>query len=282
MNRRQFLRTTAATALAACEIQPLFAAQPREAKRKRKGAKKAQGTGPSNIFTEPAAIEPITGYVPEFAPRTKGTMRRAFSATYQAILCHGSAARARNTVDRHQPLTVAFSGTTCKTTEIRRGVPSNIVKTELQCSGEFNTVSHWTFDSSVEGAPELHFVEKGTWDGKTMMVKSKSWTQQRSTGPRLIGRWALLPLLASGKLKSKPLTFDMLDDSTLRPNQILRYMGEIEIPVAGHSTARMDSYVQTGSGIIPTHYLVDSDGRVQLITMSTLSWALMQLENEQP
>ncbi|MHC4401152.1 MAG: hypothetical protein ACYTG0_15865 [Planctomycetota bacterium] len=278
MNRRQFLHVAAATTLAVQGIQPLFAAELRGARRRRRG-EKARGIGPTNIFTEPPAIEPITGYLPKFTPVAEGTMRRAFSATYASVLCHGSAARSRNTVDRLASLVVTFSGTTCKTTEVRKGKPSNIVKTELQCGGEFNTVSRWTLDSSIEGIPDAHFTETGTWDGKTMVVKSKSWTQQRSTGKLLIGRWALLPLLGSGKLKSKLLTFDLLDDSTLRPNQILRYMGEIEIPVAG-GTAKMDSYAQTGCGIVPTHYLVDSDGRVQLITMTTVNWALTELENE--
>ena len=34
---------------------------------------------------------------------------------------------------------------------------------------------------------------------------------------------------------------------------------------------------QTGWGILPTHYLVDKAGRVQLITQETVSWALTKL-----
>lgn len=275
MNRRKFLHTIAATTLAAQGVLPLRAADPRERRR----GEKVGNSRSSNIFTEPPAIEPITGFLPKFTPVTEGTMRDAFSATYASVLCRGSAARSKNTVDRVGALVVAFSGTTCKTTEVRKGEPSSIVHTELQCDGEFNTVSRWTLDSSVESVPEAHFAEKGSWDGKTMVVKSKAWTQQRSTGNLLIGRWALLPLLASGKLKSKPLNFDLLDDSTLRPNQTLRYTGEIEIPVAD-GTASFDCYAQTGRGIVPTHYLVDTDGRVQLITMTTVNWALTELENE--
>lgn len=278
MKRRQFLHATAAMTLAAQGLPPLFAAEPQGARRSR-GGEKLRGIGPSNIFTEPPAIEPITGYLPNFTPVAEGTMRKPFSATYISVVCHGSAARSRNTVDGSASLVVAFSGTTCKTTETRKGKPSNIVKTELQCGGEFNAVSRWTLDSSIEGIPDAHFTETGTWDGKTMVVKSKSWAQQRSTGDLLIGRWALLPLLASGKLKSKPLTFDLLDDSTLRPSQNLRYTGEVEIPVAG-GTARLDGYVQTGWGVVPTHYLVDHAGRIQLITMTTVNWALMELEDE--
>jgi hypothetical protein len=273
MDRRHFLQTTAVTALAAQGYLPLLAAERRTRPGKR-AAKNAISRNAKNIYTEPAAIEPITGYLPRFKPLTHGSMRSAFSAKYALIACHGSAAKSKNRV--RGSLDVAFSDRTCKTIEMRQGRPQNIVTTELTCNGRFNTASRWTLDSSVQGMPDLHFVEKGTWDGKTMLVKSKSWTQTRSTSHPLIARWALLPLLASVMIKSRPLTFDMLDDSTLRSDQILRYTGPIEIPVAG-GKAKLDSYAQTGRGIVPTHYLVDAEGRVQLITMSTVNWALSNL-----
>jgi hypothetical protein len=102
--------------------------------------------------------------------------------------------------------------------------------------------------------PDIRFIEKGTWDGKTVLVKSKSWTQKRSTSHPLIARWALPPLLSSGIIKSKPLIFDMLDDSTLRSDQILRYTGQIVIPVAG-GNAKLDCYAQTGRGIVIRAYV---------------------------
>ena len=105
-----------------------------------------------------------------------------------------------------------------------------------------------------------------------MTVRSKSWTQKHPTTNPLIARWSLLPLLASSKLKKESLTFDMLDDSTLCPDQTLRYEGEIEIPVR-RGTVRLDSYAQTGRGVVPPHYLVAGKGRVQLITMPTVTWA---------
>jgi hypothetical protein len=279
MDRRNFLQIAAVTTLAAQGHLPLLAAE-RKGKNKKRADKKGVYTGPKNIYTEPAAIEPITGYLPQFNPLANGTMNKKFSAKYSLIACNGSAAKSKNSI--MGSLDVTFSDDICRTTEVRKTKPQkivksqNIVKTELKYDGRFNTASSWTLDSSVEGIPDVHFVEKGTCDGKTMVVKSKSWTQKRSTSNPLIGRWALLPLLSSGKVKSKPLTFDMLDDSTLRPDQMLRYTGQIEIPVAD-GTAKLDSYAQTGRGIVPTHYLVDADGRVQLITMSTVNWALSDL-----
>jgi len=104
-------------------------------------------------------------------------------------------------------------------------------------------------------------------------MKTNSWSRQSTTSNPLIHRWALLPVLASGSIKNAPLEFDMLDDAALRPNQILRYEGEIEVPVK-EGKVKMDSYVQTGHGIVPIHYLVDDKGQVQLITMDAISWVL--------
>jgi hypothetical protein len=273
MDRRIFLQTTAVTALAAQGYLPLLGAERRTRPAKRAG-RNAVSRVPKNIYTEPAALEPITGYLPRFKPLAQGSMRNAFSAKYTLIACHGSAAKSRNRI--RGSLDVSFSRGTCRTREMRQASPQNIVTTELTCNSRFNTVSNWTLDSSVQGMSDLHFVEKGTWDGQTMLVKSKSWTQTRSTSHPLIGRWALLPLLSSGMIKSEPLTFDLLDDSTLRSDQTLRYTGPIVIPVAG-GKAKLDCYAQTGWGIIPTHYLVDAEGRVQLITMSSVNWALSNL-----
>jgi len=267
MERRDFLKTTAATAtvLATQGSLPLLAAD-----RKKRAAPVSQ-----NCFTEPSAIEPVTGYLPKYTPATAGAMRGAFTARYSLIVCHGSAARSRNSESGE--ITVAIGKAQCKTTEKRKGKPANIVKTSVRCAGELNTAPEWTLESTIEGTQDLGFVEDGTWDGKVMRVKARSWTQQHATKHPLIARWSLLPLVASGRFKKKPLTFDMLDDSTLRPNQELRYEGEITIPVKG-GTATLDSYAQTGESIVPTHYLVDDEGRVQLITMSYTNWALQGVQ----
>lgn len=274
MDRRNFLQATAVTALAAQGYLPLLAVE-RRTRSAKKAGRNALPRVPKNIYTEPAAIEPITGYLPRFKPLVHGTMSEVFSAKYTLIACHGSAVKSKNRI--RGSLDVTFSDSTCRTTEVRQASPQNIVTTKLMCDGRLNTASRWTLDSSVEGMPDLRFVEKGTWDGKTVTVKSKSWTQTHKTSHPLIGRWALLPLLSSGIIKSQPLSFDMLDDSTLRSDQILRYTGPIDIPIAG-GYIRLNCYAQTGWGIVPTHYLVDAEGRVQLITMSTVNWALSSLE----
>ena len=268
VKRREFIKTatTTATVLAAQGYLPLLAG-PRKRGRKGKGVSTSQ-----NCFTEPCAIEPITGYLPKYSPATGPAMSQAFNASYTLVGCHGAAAKSKNS--ESGSMEVSFKKGKCRTVEMRRNRPlTSVLKTSLDCKGELNTVSSWTLESSIGKRADLSFTEKGTWDGKSMTVTADAWTQKHATANPLIARWALLPLLATGQIKTKPLTFDMLDDSTLRPNQTLRFEGEVEIPVKG-GTIKLDSYAQTGQGIVPTHYLVDSQGRVQLITMATVNWTL--------
>jgi len=277
MNRREFMQVSAATAaLASSGLLPLLAEETSTTKpaKKRPGKARSPADGPRNIFTEPPAIEPITGYLPKFSPAARGSMRAGFAATYALVQSHGSAASSNCSLSGS--LDVSFAAATCKVREVRRNRPDNVVESVFHCAGELNTVKTWSLRSSVEGMPDVDFKEAGVWDSKAMTVKSDSWTQRHATSLPLIAQWALLPLLASGTLKSKPLRFDMLDNSALRADQTLRYCGQIEIPLA-KATAKLDCYAQTGCGILPTHYIVDGDGRVQLITQETVNWALTRL-----
>ncbi|MGB0185194.1 MAG: hypothetical protein ACPF9Q_07145, partial [Opitutales bacterium] len=63
MDRRKFIKSTA-VALAAQGCLPLLAA---DAKKAKVSAKKSWGISP-NPYVEPAAIEPITGVLPDFTP----------------------------------------------------------------------------------------------------------------------------------------------------------------------------------------------------------------------
>lgn len=271
MERRKFLQISTAMMFAAGNLPLLAAVNP-------KTGKGGTSWGGDNRFVEPAAIEPITGFLPEFSPLSNGAMSRDFSAKYRLVRQYGQKNGAAVNFDSGS-LELFISKGRCKTVEtrIKRDGLSNSVKIDLKFQGELNTVKSWDLESTIVDRPEARLVESGRWDGKTMTVKTKSWTNSYPTGKPLIARYALLPLLAFGKLKSAPLKFALLEDCALRRDQTIRYAGEIEIPVAG-GTAVLDSYAHTGWGSVPTHYLVDKAGRVQLITMQTVNWALAELD----
>jgi hypothetical protein len=274
MDRREFIQLSASAAtLASSGLLPLLGAEKRRPGGRRRN-RLAPVSGPRNIFTEPAAIEPITGYLPRFIPAGDGSMKGPFAATYSLIQMQGSQAKSRNRVSGS--LKVSFADAICTSSEIRTARPANTVRNRVRCAGDLNLVKRWTLKSSVTGAPDLGFTEIGSWDGKQMIVKSNSWTQTRAVSNRLIAQWALPGLLAAGKFRDKPLQFDMLDNSTLRPDQTLSYSGRVEVPTA-KGKIKLDCYAQTGRGILPIHYLVDTAGRVQLITHETVNWALTKL-----
>jgi len=229
-----------------------------------------------NTHTEPCAIGPVTGYLPTFSPPSGKSMTGNFTAQYDLILLIGA-----NEVSKNRSFgsaKLSFDNGQCRAVEIRgvKGSPySSVVNTSMQLNGKNNTTIQWETESGIEGVEEVKFIEKGTWDGRIISAKTNSWSRQSTTSNPLIHRWALLPVLASGSIKNAPLEFDMLDDAALRPNQTLTYKGEIEVPVK-EGKVKMDSYVQTGHGIVPIHYLVDDKGQVQLITMDAISWALSE------
>ena len=202
-------------------------------------------------------------------------MDESFTAHYSLQLLIGADEKSKNRP--FGSMVVSFDNGQFQTVEKRIGRgkvnTGSMVKTTMQLSGENNTTTQWEIESVVEGDDDVRFIEKGTWDGTTITANAKSWSRQYTTSRPLIHRWALLPVLASGAIKKTPLVFDMLDDSALRKNQTLHYQGKIDVPVKG-GEVKMDSYVQTGKGIVPIHYLVDDKGQVQLITMGAVNWVL--------
>jgi len=274
MDRREFIQISASVAaLAAGGFTPLLAAD-RKRPAQRRGNKFGPTSGPRNIFIKPPAIEPVTGHLPRFRPAADGAMKGDFWAKYSLVQSLGAGAKSRNRVTGS--LGISFKGSVCRSTETRENNPANVVTNKIHCTGDLNCAAKWTLQSSVAGADDLGFTESGLWDGKKMTVRSKSWTQTRATANPLIAQWALAPLLASGKLKAKPFQFDMLDNSTLRPNQTITYCGPVEVAV-GKAKITLDCYVQTGQAILPIHYLVDTAGRLQLITQENTNWALAKL-----
>ena len=267
MERRDFFKKTGITvgALYAAGHLPLLAANSKKNPRKKK-------IGSLNIFTDPAAIEPITGELYKFTPAQEGTMRSAFAASY-ALLYWRSAKHGKSISDERGGIDVQKRDDLLQTTEKRQG---NTVKTHIKGNRELGAAYTWTLESMFD-RPDSGFVEDGSWDGSKMTVTAASWKQERDTKHPLIHRWMLLPRIASGSIKEASLKFDMLDNSTLIPDQELRYEGQISVPVQG-GTAELDSYLQTGRAIQPIHYLVDSGGRVQLITSSIVNWVLRDLK----
>ena len=288
MNRRDILRLTAyASSLVLAGRLPLLSAG-RQKSRPRLQKQSARQTSAvsRNIFTEPPAIEPVTGYLGQFRPVATGTMRAGFTAKYDLIrwrLIDNRTGKVRNSIGGSLEIVRKVNGRNAvyESVEHRTGQATSRVTTRLNCRGKLDAVVEWAATSDVikgrDKQPELRFEEHGIVSNGTVVQKNRMGTVESSNSRILLPQEALLTLLAGDIVKSGDLHFDMLQNGlVIKPGQTMHYSGRIQIPVAGR-TAAMDCYAQTGYGILPTHYLVDKEGRVQLITQENTNWALKEL-----
>ena len=288
MNRRDFLCLTAYTSsLVLAGWLPLLSAG-RQRSRPRRQKQSARQTSPAsqNIFTEPPAIEPVTGYMGKFRPVATGTMRGDFTSKYDLIKwgpVNNKTGRIRNIVSGSLKIVRKVNGrdTIYETVEHRTGQTASRVTTKLNCRGKLDAVVKWTAISDVLNGravqTDLKFEEHGLVSNGTISRTSKLGTVKSVNSHTLLPQEALLALLAGDIVKSEDLHFDMLQNGLIiKPDQTIHYTGRIQVPITG-GTANMDCYAQTGYGILPTHYLVDEHGRVQLITQENTNWALKEL-----
>ncbi len=288
MNRRDILRLTAyASSLVLAGRLPLLSAG-RQKSRPRLQKQSARQTSAvsRNIFTEPPAIEPVTGYLGQFRTVATGSMQAGFTAKYDLIrwrLIDNRTGKVRNSIGGSLEIVRKVNGRNAvyESVEHRTGQATSRVTTRLNCRGKLDAVVEWAATSDVikgrDKQPELRFEEHGIVSNGTVVRKNRMGTVESSNSRILLPQEALLTLLAGDIVKSGDLHFDMLQNGlVIKPGQTMHYSGRIQIPVAGR-TAAMDCYAQTGYGILPTHYLVDKDGRVQLITQENTNWALKEL-----
>jgi len=288
MNRRDLLRLTAyASSLVLAGRLPLLSAGRQKSRPRRQQQSTRQTSAVSrNIFTEPPAIEPVTGYLGKFRPVATGTMRGDFAAKYDLIRwgpVNNKTGRARNIVSGSLEIVRKVNGRNAvyESVEHRIGQTTSRVTARLNCRGKLDAVVRWAAVSDVmngrNAQPDLRFEENGRVSNGTVIRTNKLGIIESATSHLILPQEALLSLLAGDTIKSGDLHFDMLQNGlVIKPDQTIHYSGQIQIPVAG-GTATMDCYAQTGYGILPTHYLVDGHGRVQLITQQNTNWALKEL-----
>jgi hypothetical protein len=288
MNRRDILRLTAyASSLLLVGRLPLLSAGRQKSRSRLKKQSARQTSAMSrNIFTEPPAIEPVTGYLGQFRPVAAGTMRGDFSAKYDLIrwrLIDNRTGKARNSIGGSLEIVRKVNGQNVvyESVEHRTGQATSRVTARLSCRGKLDAAVEWLATSDVikgrDKQPELRFEEHGIVSNGTVVQKNRMGTVESSNSRILLPQEALLTLLAGDIVKSGDLHFDMLQNGlVIKSDQTMHYSGRIQIPVAGRTVA-MNCYAQTGYGILPTHYLVDKEGRVQLITQENTNWALNEL-----
>ena len=92
-------------------------------------------------------------------------------------------------------------------------------------------------------------------------------------------QWTLPDVFSEVKASGKAFEFDLLQNTQVfKPKQVLTYEGGSEVSVKEGERVSWEHYLHLGYGTLPTSYLVDSSGAVQIVTGGVNTLALMAMD----
>ena len=276
IDRRQFLRSglIAATLVATGRL-PLLSAQ-------------VGGGSSIDDSTGPYAAKPIRGHLRRFSPaQVPLRQKRQYNLTYDII--HWGAA----SIKTGMPTNSVLGQLTIKrrmaedrvlydvAQQTRIGGVNNFVEAEITCEpDEWNSLRQWKLrtyhiDPNGQVNPISKITENGDCKKGHIRIGSGSYHYGYTPKNPVVTQWTMLHFLIRKSGPALDVSFDLLQDLSLfKPNQALFYDGVTNLKLKGGQAVALQTYAQIGQGILPIHYLLDMQGRPQLITSSILSWAL--------
>ncbi|MHC4117247.1 MAG: twin-arginine translocation signal domain-containing protein [Planctomycetota bacterium] len=291
MNRRQFLKTGAiATALMTAGRLPLLSAQ-------------TEADPGIDASTGPHAVKPIRDHLKRFSPvqtplRNSGDYGIAYDIIHWNWIngrpgTYGNSVLGRVAIERRaagdEVVYEINQGT-------RIGGLDNYLEARIVCeANDLNSVRRWRLSSystaagrrvgpapqSLAGraSPTLQLSEKGRCEKGDIRIESDGYEYGFRAENSVVTQWTVLDLLIRKAKPTKDVTFDLLQDLSLfKPGQSLTYDGVTPIAIKNGTSPMLQTYAQTGRGVLPIHYLLDEQRRPQLVTNSILSWSLAKLQ----
>ena len=278
VNRRQFLKTgVIAAALGGAGRLPLLSAQ-------------TEAGSSIDASTGPHAVKPIRDHLKRFSlAETPLGKSGDYALAYDIIHWNwvnsrpetfGNSVLGRVDIDRK-----VDGGRVVYEVDQRTliGGVDNFLDARIVCeTGDLNPLTEWTLSSyskSVNGEldPLSSLSEKGRCDHGRIRIESDGHKYGFTAKNPVVTQWTVLDFLMRKANPASSAKFDLLEDLSLfKPDQELVYDGVTPIELKGSGTVELQTYAQTGQGVLPIHYLLDGQGRPQLVTNSILSWSLTQ------
>jgi hypothetical protein len=273
VNRRQFLKTGAiVTALVTAGRLPLLSAQ-------------TEANTSIDTSTCPHAVKPIRDHLKRFLP-AEAPLRKneTYSLTYDIVQWWGTtdtfanAVLGRISIERKAADDQVIYEVNQRT---RKGGLDNFLEARIVCNtDDLNSLGEWTLSSYSKSAkgeldPLSKLDEMGRCDEGRIRIESGDHEYGFSTKNPVVTQWTVLDFLMRRANSASDAAFDLLQDLSLfKPNQALTYDGVTVVELRGDRTIELQTYAQTGQGVLPIHYLLDEQRRPQLVTKGMLSWAL--------
>jgi len=276
MNRREFLNSgLMAAALVTAGRLPLLSAE--------------SGDNSSiDASTGPYAVKPIRDHLSRFSPAGPPVRKNGQYGLIYDIIHWNWIRGQRGTFSNSVAGKIAIE---CKTDDgrviyeisqqMQIGGVDNSLEAQIICDTDnYNSIRKWTLNShhtTAKGTPEplSELTENGRCNDGQIRIESGNYEYGFIAKNPVFTQWTILDLLIRKANPSLNVTFDLLQDLSLfKPNQSLNYDGPTPLKLKDGKTVTLQTYSQIGQGILPIHYLLDDQGRPQLITSSILSWAL--------
>lgn len=165
--------------------------------------------------------------------------------------------------------------------QTRFGGMDNAIEARIVCAADdLNSLRSWqvlTYSRSPSGDKVPLSEMNETGENRVGQIQAKGGKHQYgfAASHPVVSQWTVLDFLIRRATENTSVTFDLLQDLSLfKANQTLVFDGNVEVTVKGGRRVELDSFAQTGEGILPVHYMLDGQGRPQLVTGSLVSWAL--------
>ena len=250
----------------------------------------AESGNGSNIdaATGPAAVKPIRGHLSGFAPGVDGlASRESYALTYDIVHWTGVAARTGKT--NNSVVGTVIVARRKRSSDVQYEVSQrtnfggmeNVIEAQIACADDaLNSLRLWQIrtysrDSSKTIVLLSEMNEIGENSNGKILIKDGEYNHSFIPANPVVSQWTILDFLMRHATKTTSVTFDLLQDLSLfKKDQTLVFDGTVEIAVKDNHQVKLDTYSQTGDGILPIHYLLDDHNLPQLITSSIVSWAL--------
>ena len=194
--------------------------------------------------------------------------------TYRIWTCHGYRETGNYNVGFVRIERAAGSSNEKFTLKVRQEVVQvdgivNVINANIQCLNKrLATPVQWHLssrfiDSDKRPLTQLETEEKAVIKGNVISVENGEHSFKRKVTGQLTCDWCVFEVVQRLKFdKKSSLNFDMLEGlSVLKQGQSLSYRGVFPVMITDKDV-RLHCFVQTGSGILPYEYWLDSNHRL--------------------
>ena len=233
----------------------------------------------------PRVLEDI-GIIGEFAPAPESFSPQGdWSQSYHIWLCHGfygllNIEGGYLRIERHSNKGNEFTLSVVQKYVNWDGIVETVTA-EIKCKNdELSSPSRWEISREFRDAgnnviPHLSLRQSGYIEGNTAILDIQGIRSKKTAARRLTSDWCIFDMVQ--RLPSdaqKTLEFDMFESlSVLKPDQTIRRM-DSHSDRPGFYSGTLTRFVQTGRGVLPWEYWLDSKKMLVLATSGNRAYIL--------